>query len=417
MDYQKIISIIEKKRRFGSLPGIAISRKLLAAVGNPENSLAFVHIAGTNGKGSTAAFLSAILQEASIKTGLFTSPHLIDFTERIQADGRPIPKNDVVRLGEQLLGMPLEPSPTMFDLCFVMALLYFKEQKCELAVLETGLGGRLDATNAIEAPLVSIITKIGHDHTEVLGDSLSEIAAEKAGILKKGTRAVLESQKPEAAAVLTECCSRLGIPYQIINPEEIIPMQAGFSYQDPVPYQIKMAGTFQRENAAAAILAAKELSGLSYPIDSDAIHRGIAKAFWMGRMEIACCSPFLLLDGAHNENGVQALCESLRELYPGEKFHFIMGVLSDKDYRKMAECILPLAVKVTAVTPDCARALQEKELAEYIISRGVRAEYGKTAEEAFAPFSLGDAKAATGRTVAFGSLYFIGEAKKILGAG
>ena len=202
MDYQDIIHIIEGKRRFGNLPGVEASRKLLAAVGNPQKGLVFIHIAGTNGKGSTAAFLHEILKQSGIKTGLFTSPHLIEFEERIRINGEKIPKWETARLGQFLLDTDAGIQPTMFDYSLAMALLYFKEQGCQIAVLETGLGGRLDGTNAVGVPVVSIITKIGYDHTAVLGDTLVQIAAEKAGILKEGTKAVFEGQEEEVMAVL-----------------------------------------------------------------------------------------------------------------------------------------------------------------------------------------------------------------------
>lgn len=413
MDYQTIIHTIENKRRFGSLPGIEVSRKLLAAVGGPEKELAFIHIAGTNGKGSTAAFLCRILTAAGIRTGLFTSPHLVEFTERIQVNGEQIPKEDAARLGELLLRQKTDVSPTMFDYCLAMALLYFKEQRCSLVILETGLGGRLDATNVIECPLVSIITKIGYDHTEVLGNTLAEIAGEKAGILKAGTRAVLESQEPEVLAVLKERCMEQKIPCHIIHAKEITPLASGFSYPGETPYQMKMAGSFQRENAMAAVFGARELQKLGYPITEEAMHQGIAEAFWNGRMEILCQKPFLMIDGAHNGNGVEALAKSLKEQFPGEKFHFIMGVLADKDYPSMAESILPLAEKVTAVTPKSVRALEGEQLAEYIRGFGVEAENKENLEEVFHAFFTNQRKEKRhNRTVAFGSLYFIGEIRK-----
>lgn len=414
MEYQEIIHIIENKRRFGNLPGVIISKHMLAAVGNPQKDLAFIHIAGTNGKGSTAAFLYAILNEAGIKAGLFTSPHLIDFTERIQANGRQISKEDAARLGQKLLHLDLNVNPVMFDYCMAMAMLYFKEQGCQIVILETGLGGRLDSTNAIDAPKVSVITKIGYDHTDILGNTLSEIAAEKAGILKKGTRAILESQHPEALHVLESHCKNLQIPYQITDPKQIVPVDSGFSYPGELPYQMKMSGEFQKENALAAILSARELMALSYPVTEHAIHRGIANAFWAGRMETICRNPFLLIDGAHNKDGVESLLKSLRILYPGEKFHFIMGALADKDYRGMAELILPFAQKVTAVTPENKRALQAKTLAAYIRKAGIKASCEENLAEVFAPFFTKQPETNSDlRTVAFGSLYFIGEIKKI----
>lgn len=404
MEYQEIIHTIENKRRFGSLPGVVVSRKLLAAVGDPQNDLAFIHIAGTNGKGSTAAFLREILKEAGIRAGMFTSPHLIDFTERIQVDGRQIPEEDAARLGEMLLNLDLEVHPTMFDYCLAMALLYFREQGCRLVILETGLGGRLDSTNVISAPLVSVITKIGYDHTEVLGDTLDKIAAEKAGILKPNTFMVSESQQQPAEKVLKGCCSKLGISYQFVEAEKIKAVDHGFSYEGKGSYRMRMLGMHQRENAMAAVFAAEALRIYGFEITDAQISQGIENATWNGRMELISQEPYLLIDGAHNGHGVHALAESLKELYPDEKFHFIMGVLADKDYKQMVKEILPLAESVTTVTPDSGRALQGETLAEYIRSYGVFAENTEQMQEAF--LQIRD------KTVAFGSLYFIGEIRK-----
>ena len=408
MGYGEVVRAIEQKGMFGGLPGVEISKKLLAAVGNPQRGLAFVHIAGTNGKGSTAAFLYSVLNKAGIRTGLFTSPHLMEMTERIQANGMQIPKKDFSRLGQSLLDGNIGVQAAMSDYVLAMALLYFREQDCRLAVIETGLGGRLDSTNAIPAPLVSVITKIGYDHTAILGETLSKIASEKAGILKKGTHAVLQSQKPEVMEVLTAQCSALAIPYLCIGREKIVPCPKGFSYPGESPYEMKMLGAFQRENALSAVLAARELAALGYPVTEEALHQGIFSAVWNGRMELVSRKPYVLLDGAHNEDGVKALAGSLQELYPGEKFRFVMGVMADKDYKKMADCILPLAKKVTAVTPEAGRARNGADLAEYIRQRGIQAEVLADSKEIMAN---ADEK---GRTVVFGSLYFVGEFRKFL---
>ncbi len=397
------------------MPGVEISRKLLAAADNPQKDLAFVHIAGTNGKGSTAAFLHAVLKEAGMKTGLFTSPHLMDFRERIRINGERIPKQEAARLGQFLLDIDVGVQPTMFDYCFVMALLYFKEQGCEIVILETGLGGRLDATNAIDAPLVSIITGIGYDHTSVLGQTLSEIASEKAGILKKGTRAVLGSQKPEAEAVLRKRCNQFAIPFRKVETEQILPSEDGFSYPGEQPYQMKMIGNFQYENAMAAILAARELGRLGYPVTEQALHGGIASAVWEGRMEVISQKPFLLIDGAHNTDGVAALMHSLKKLYPDEKFHFIIGVLADKDYQSMVDLALPFAACVTAVTPESKRALAGGQLSAYIREKGLCADNCGSVREAMEIFMEREKRKDIERkTVAFGSLYFIGEMKREL---
>lgn len=414
MDYQEVIGQIEQKRRFGSLPGVEVSKELLAAVGGPQKDLAFVHIAGTNGKGSTAAFLYAILQESNIKAGLFTSPHLAEFTERIQVGGRQISKKRAAELGQMLLNLKTEASPTMFDYCLAMALLFFKEQGCRLVILETGLGGRLDSTNAIDAPLAGIITKIGYDHMAVLGSTLDKIASEKAGILKPGMRAVLESQQPEVMEVLQNICKKREIPYKVVREEEIVTVDGGFSYPGEALYKMRMLGEFQKENALAAAFCARELMELGYPVTEEAIRRGIETAVWPGRMEVVSEEPFLLIDGAHNGNGVKALVKSLKKMYPKEKFHFVMAVMADKDYEEMALQILPFAKWVTAVTPESERALQGETLAAYIRKAGVYAEWKPDMKEVFAPFLEKNAKTAQPvRTVAFGSLYFIGEVRKL----
>ena len=209
--YKEVIDKIENARRFGNLPGIEITKILLEELGHPEKDIPFVHVAGTNGKGSTCAFLGSILSGAGYKVGVFTSPHLIDFEERITISGEMILKETVTRLGNQLLGLKLDIHPTMFDYCLVMALLYFKEQSCDLMILETGLGGSKDSTTAVGVPLVSVITKIGYDHMELLGDSLDKIAGEKAGILKAGTKFVIEMQEPEEMSVILEKAAKVGI--------------------------------------------------------------------------------------------------------------------------------------------------------------------------------------------------------------
>ncbi|MBO5302467.1 MAG: bifunctional folylpolyglutamate synthase/dihydrofolate synthase [Lachnospiraceae bacterium] len=405
MKYEEVIEIIENKRRFGNAPGVEISRVLLSAVSNPQKDLKFVHIAGTNGKGSTAAFLASILKEAGIKTGLFTSPHLISFTERIRVDGEQIPKERAAEIGEMLLNLELDVHPTMFDYCLAMAMLYFKEQNCEIVVLETGLGGRLDSTNCIEPPLISIITKIGYDHTNVLGNTLPEIATEKAGICKAGTQAVIEKQDKEVLDVLTAVCKNLDIPVHIADAAEMT-MKNYFS-------NMKMRGNFQKENASAAILAAKILQTMEYPITEASLQKGISHALWQGRMELICEEPFLLIDGAHNSHGVHALAESLKTMYPGEKFHFIMGVLADKDYEQMAELILPLAKDVVTVTPESSRALQSEKLAEYICKKGIPAKSGKDLKSVFTPYLKKEKiYPKNEKTITFGSLYFIGDVRK-----
>lgn len=420
LSYEEVIDTIEKKRRFGNLKGVEISARMLERLGHPERDLKIVHIAGTNGKGSVSAFLRAIMTEAGLKTGMFTSPHLVDFRERIQINGEMISKEAVTRLGNQLLSMDFGVYPTMFDYCLAMALLYYREQNCDVVILETGLGGKYDSTNACGVPEVTVITKIGFDHMAILGNTLAAIAGEKAGVIKEGTKLVLESQEKEAMEVLLEAAEdnhitrQRVVDWQKINILPPVGRKQHFSYEPYGEFTMKMLGVHQYENATAAILAADyflEDCGISLSDRTEAIRKGIAETVWMGRMELVCEDPFYLLDGAHNGNGVDALQGSLKTLYPGEKFHFIMGVMADKDYENMIEELLPLALDFKTVTVESERALQAKELAECIRKRGIHAEVLTDIREAIPDFSVSSGE----KTVVFGSLYFIGEIEQLLG--
>lgn len=394
-EYSEVLEIIENSRRFGKLPGYDVTKQVLKILDYPSKDIPYVHIAGTNGKGSSCAFLSSIMRKAGIKTGTFTSPHLVDFEERITVDGAMIPKEDVVRLGKYLLNIDFGVELTMFDYCLAMAVLYFKEQECELMIIETGLGGKLDSTNALGVPEVSVITKIGFDHMAILGDTLTKIAREKAGIIKSDSYVVLEQQEEEAKQELISVINRIKpVGYEFVS-DGLIELMSGL--------EMKMLGVHQWENAAVAYAAARRLG-----VDEAAIIDGIRTATWGGRLEIVSEEPFFLLDGAHNGNGVEALRNSLETLYPGEKFHFIMGVMADKDYKDMVEHLLPLALDFATVTPESTRALQAAELADFIRAKGISVRTIDNVASIFEGLSKND------RTVAFGSLYFIGEIKKIV---
>ena len=431
--YDEVINIIQNTRRFGDYTGYEVSKRMLEQLGNPQCGIPFVHVAGTNGKGSTTAFLCKILEQMGKKIGMFTSPHLIVFEERIRINGQYISKEDVTRLGNRLLEMNFDVPPTMFDYCLAMAVLYFKEQGCDLMVMETGIGGRYDSTNALEKPVVSVITKIGYDHTAILGNTLEEIAGEKAGIMKEGVPVVIQSQQESARKVLLD-------NYKTINnfskrpksmPEFYEVTRADLVYAASLPR--KMLGEFQVENAATAILAARIVLKKWQNEKEQYIRDGIAATFWKGRMELVNENPFFLIDGAHNAHGVHALAESLKALYPDEKFHFIMAVMADKDYEDMIQELLPLAIDFVTVTPESNRALQAKDLAECIASKGVKATYSNDMEAVICPLlphkcegnevsliSKEDGEnriyltGSRHKTVAFGSLYFIGAIEEML---
>ena len=390
-NYQEVIDKIENSRRFGNLPGVEVTKRMLATLGNPQDGLAFIHVAGTNGKGSTCAFLTNILAKAGLKCGCFTSPHLIHFEERITVDQQMIPKEVVTRLGNELLSIDFGVTPTMFDYCLMMAVLYFKECGCNVAVMETGLGGRLDSTNALGNPMVAVITRIGYDHMAILGNTLTEIASEKAGILKENVPAIFAPQDDEALAVLQK---HPGTLVSSEDMEKVAFMKPG------------LMGEYQLENGAAAMLAAQKfLSRIGFDEEraNAAIEAGIHTAIWKGRMEILSREPYLMVDGAHNSNGIHALKTSLMKLYPDEKFHFVMGVMADKDYEKMIEELLSLAIDFVTVTPESSRALQAESLAEKIRSQGIPARSMASVADVLTLPRVGE------KTIALGSLYFIGE--------
>jgi dihydrofolate synthase/folylpolyglutamate synthase len=417
--YEQVLDIIENSRRFGNIPGVEVTKRMLEKLGKTERCFPFIHVAGTNGKGSTCAFLSKIFDEAGLKVGLFTSPHLIDFCERIQINGEMIPQGEVTRLGNFLLSQDFGVTPTMFDYCLLMAILYFEESGCDLAVFETGLGGRLDSTNAIGNPAVSVITRIGFDHMGILGDTLEEIAGEKAGIIKPGVPVVIAPQEEEAMRVLNKAADKAGLTTDLCHRQDENSQQI-FVVDDKTLSEAsamnpRLLGAYQIENAAAAILAARALflqmhsCEAAWSIDFDKtetfIERGIQTAFWPGRMEILSERPFLMVDGAHNSNGIKALADSLKIMYPGEKFHFVMAVMADKDYEKMIEILLPLAFDFVTVTAESKRALQAEKLATAIQKKGVPARSISSVKEVL---SL---PVENEKTIALGSLYFIGELK------
>ncbi len=410
MDYETLVAQISGSRRFGKAPGVVCSEAVCELLGRPQDDLRFVHIAGTNGKGSVAAFLTEICAQAGLRVGCFTSPHLERFTERIQIGHTQIAPEDVLKLGrivwraDRRLRVSEGLSLTMFDYCLAIALLYYRQQGVDLIVLETGLGGRLDSTNIIPAPLVSVITEIGLEHTEYLGTTTAQIASEKAGILKAGTQAVLMDQPQEALGVLTARCEALEVPAHISGMVDADGDYRGKSYK------IGMLGAYQHRNAAAAIEAAGLLAQTFAQITPQAVCDGVKNARWSGRMELVGEQPQVILDGAHNVHGVCALVESLRTWKPHQSYTFFMGVMEEKDYETMIELILPLADYIYTLTPDSSRALSADALCEMIRKKGGRADVCLDEQHLL---ELIRARDADETCIVFGSLYLIGAVRKL----
>lgn len=375
MTTQQAIEALHALPRLGDgKPGLARMENLLAHLGNPEKDLQCIHIAGTNGKGSLAAMTAAILTAAGYKTGLTISPYVVEFRERFQIDGEMIPPRVLASLTEKVLdaidAIRLEggETPVEFEAVTAVALLWFAREKCDLVVLETGLGGRYDATNAVPHTLVAAITRIGYDHTELLGDTLDKIAAEKAGIIKEGCAVVCyPDQPPEAMGPILTAAAEAHT--SILTPElEDIRFLPGKRLENRVDYggyqaALGLIGDHQANHAAMAVEIALALwREFGYDIPDEAILRGLEAARMPARIEVLRRRPLLLLDGCHNPDGAAVLAKTLAKAKYEENLVGVLGVLADKDYKKMLEQLAPAFAKIYTVTPNCPRALSAEAL-------------------------------------------------------
>jgi len=414
MTYPETLQHIYALSRFGIKPGLDRIARLLGALGNPQERFATVHLVGTNGKGSTASFLSAILSAGGYRTGLFTSPHLISFTERIRIDGAEIDEASVVRLAQRVMAAAPEES-TFFEIITAMAALHFAEQGVEIAVFEAGMGGRLDATNALNG-VISLITPISLDHTEYLGSRVAEIAVEKAGICKAETPVVSARQHPEAARVIARHARELASPLFLCGEHFDAAWEDGKLNYRGLRLSLEGVGTgltglYQSGNAALALAAAELLSGAGFPVAPQALVSGLARATWPGRMELFPGEPRVLLDGAHNPAGAQALARALA-LIPRARLFLVAGVMGDKELSGILSPILPLADRVFAVAPALDRALPAAQLAAFCRGAGASAEEAGSVARGIAL-----ARAAAGADdliLVSGSLFTVGEARSIL---
>lgn len=356
----------------GSKPGLERIDKLCDALGNPQENLKIVHVAGTNGKGSVCAFLSSILTSAGFKTGRFTSPYITHFNDRICIDGKPISDDDLAKLVEKVkpVAESMEDKPTEFELITAIGFLYFLEQKCDIVVLEVGLGGKKDSTNIIEYPLLSVITSIDLDHTQLLGETLWAVAREKAGIIKQTCPVIIGKMEQEAQRVIEEKAKRKKAPVTSLCTEEInVTLQdingTTFDFNRYKNVQIKMLGSYQPHNACLAILAAEKLG-----IDKSAIIEGLGKASWPARFEKLSSNPTVIYDGGHNRQGINACVESYNK-YFDKKAIVISGVMQDKKTDVIAKKISEIAHVVIALAPDNPRALAPSEYAKLFKENGV----------------------------------------------
>ena len=407
MTYAGAIQFLYGLQLFGANFGLENTRRLAALAGNPQDKLRFIHVAGTNGKGSTCAMLESIYRAAGLRVGLFTSPHLVSFRERIQVNRRLISEPQLVRLIEKLrplLGrFPPDNHLTLFEVVTVMALKFFADQKCDLVIWETGLGGRLDATNIV-TPLASVITNIGLDHQQWLGDTPAKIAAEKAGIIKPGVPVVTATVAPEARSVIKKTARAKNAPLQIVTAWTSRPGRS----QLPAPPWL---GDHQKTNAAVALATVAVLQRI-IPVTEKQIRAGLALAKWPGRLQLIPkkSGGKILLDGAHNPDGADALARTLRKSFKFRRT-LILGVLEDKNWRQICRTLAPLAVRILTVPVASERTASAAALAAACRPANARAEI-------IACSSLTEAlekSRADVFVIVTGSLYLVGEALERLG--
>ncbi len=404
MSYAEAIQFLYGLQMFGARPGLQTTRQLAALTGNPQDKLRFIHVAGTNGKGSTCAMLESIYRAAGLRVGLFTSPHLVSFRERIQVNRELISASGVARLASDIqLSLKTfsdDQHPTMFEVVTVLALRHFAEQKCDLVIWETGLGGRLDATNIV-TPLASVITNIALDHQAWLGDTLAKIAAEKAGIIKTGVPVVTTERGAEALGVVERVARENNSPLTRVEstPSTILPPSSSLS------------GSHQRTNSALA-RATVEILRETIPVSDAQIAAGLAQVKWLGRLQLITRQngQQVLLDGAHNIAGVQTLRAALEQNFKRTDRTLILGMLGDKDWQVMCDMLAPLASRIMLVPVDSARTATPEELAVVCRAANPQAEIHciKTLSVAL------ESAAEDAFVVIAGSLYLIGAALALL---
>lgn len=418
MTGQEAVAYIDTFQWQAHAPGLERIRTLLHALGDPQKELKFVHVAGTNGKGSVCAYLASVLRCAGYRVGLCTSPFLEDFRERIQVDGELIPPETLGELTE--LARPaaeaMEDHPTEFELITAVAMLYFRRCRCDIVVLEVGLGGALDASNVIDVPEAAVITAMGMDHAAILGPTLGDIAAAKAGIIKPGGAVVSFGGCPEADAVIRERCREQGAQLTEVDFSRLRVVGTGLDGTDLefAPYgalHVPLVGLYQAKNAAVAVTTVEVLEKRGWEISRRALEQGLASVCWPGRLEVVRrAGPVILRDGAHNAHGMAATVESLRALFPGKKLTILMGVMADKDVEDMLKLLAPIAGQVFTVRPESPRAMPAEELAALVNRYGVPAV--PCAGVAAGLQAAAQAAGADGAVCALGSLYLVGEVRR-----
>ena len=416
--YQRSLDYLYGLEKFGMIFGLAKIEEILEAVGNPHREIQAIHVGGTNGKGSTAAIIASILRKEGYRVGLYTSPHLIRFTERMKVNEKEIEKEEVADLTEwmrqRIETAGVAPPFTFFDFTTAMVFLYFKQKMVDLAVLEVGLGGRLDSTNVID-PLLSIITNIGKDHEDVLGKGVLRIAREKAGIIKESRPLITAATQAQVLRLFSKICREKKAPFFRVGKEfrYVLAGEGSFSYEGLHRklwgLSLNLRGSHQIINATTALGAMEILDDLGYRVSNDAMTEGLKEVDWPGRLEVVCSSPRVLLDGAHNPDGALSLKESLEKDFQYHHLVLLIGIMKDKDAHSILHSLSPLADHIIFTRPGTDRAASPALLRKALGRNGKKAEviedFRKAIDRGLSLTSEEDILCITG------SLYTVGEAR------
>ncbi len=425
MTIDEAMSFIHGTYKFGSKLGLENIKTLLERLGNPQENLKFVHVAGTNGKGSTSSFIANVLMKAGYKTGLYTSPYIEVFNERMRIDGVYISDQELAEITlavkneiEKMVSEGLN-HPTEFEVVTAIAMIYFNRNHCEIVVLEVGMGGRLDATNAIDLPLVSVITPLALDHTEFLGDTIEKIAYEKGGIIKSDGITVSYPQESGAMEVIKNLCEERSNRLVVAPIEKARLLDdsidgLSFEYEE-MAFKLKLFAPYQMYNAVVAIEVIKILTEVhGYSISKSQVIEGLNETLWMGRLEILRRAPLTIIDGAHNPHGINGLKAAVESVFKGQKITAVLGILEDKDIEGMLDAICPLITNVVVTKPFNPRALTAEKLAERLKKyEHLNLLYADDEIENAVAYAEAH-KEELGVIIYFGSLYMIGEVRKIL---
>ena len=415
MNYEEALHYIHSNFWQGSKPGLERTQTLLKKLGNPEQKLRFIHVAGTNGKGSFCSMLSSILIEQGYRVGTYTSPYILRFNERMKINGNDIPDEKLAQITEEVrpIADSMEEKPTEFELITAIAMKYFYQEQCELVVLECGMGGRLDSTNVIDNPILSVITGISLDHTAFLGDTIAKIAAEKAGIIKENRPILFCGKDKEAEQVISEKAASRSAPFYTVENRETKLFEATlegtrFSWRNYDDVFIPLLGTYQPENAQNVLYATELLNKEGIKISEEAIQKGLKAVKWPARYEIVSKDPLIICDGGHNPEGIESAVQSTKLYFKEEKLLVITGVMADKDYRYMSKCISEIAEAVFCITPENPRALKGEEYAALFRSLGIEASDCASPKDALT-LAIKKAKEEKKAILCVGSLYMYGQ--------